>query len=156
MAKYIAKLNYRYDYKDKDVTAEMTINLDRFEGQFAKAQYEIDSTIMTDMVPFMPMQTGQFVNVTRAMSAAIAGSGKVVAAAPPFGRFLYEGKVMVGERSRSPWAKPAERKVVTSRNIQFYTGRHPEAQAHWFDPAKKKNIKKWVAKAKKAAGGGAR
>ena len=40
----------------------------------------------------MPMQTGQFINVTKAMSAAVAGTGKVVAAAPPMGCFLYEGK----------------------------------------------------------------
>lgn len=154
MAKHIAELNYKYAYKDRNVTAEMTIDLGRFDRQYGKAQYELDSIIMTDMVPYMPMQTGQFINVTRAMSAAIAGFGKVVAAAPPFGRFLYEGKVMVGELSGSPWAQKGERKVVTSRELQYSTGANPKAQAHWFDASKAENVKKWVKKTKQIAGGG--
>lgn len=154
MAKNIKKLNYQYKYKNKKVTAEMTINLGRFEGQYSKAQYELDSTVMTDMVPFMPMKTGQFINVTKAMSASIAGSGKVVAAAPPFGRFLYEGDVMVGVKSGSPFAELGEKKKTTGKPIQYTKTAHPDAQDHWFDPAKKKNINKWVKKAKKTAGGG--
>lgn len=154
MGKHIAELKYKYGYKDRNITAEMTIDLGRFDKQYGKAQYKLDSMIMTDMIPYMPMQTGQFINVTRAMSAAIAGSGKVVAAAPPFGRFLYEGKVMVGERSGSPWAQKAERKVVTSRDLQYFKGAHPKAQSHWFDAAKVENAKKWAKKTKQTAGGG--
>ena len=154
MGKHIAQLKYKYGYEDRNITAEMTINLGRFDKQYGKAQYELDSMIMTDMIPYMPMQTGQFINVTRAMSAAIAGSGKVVAAAPPFGRFLYEGKVMVGERSGSPWAQKSERKVVTSRDLQYFKGAHPKAQSHWFDASKAQNAKKWVNKTKQTAGGG--
>lgn len=154
MGKHIAELKYKHGYKDRNITAEMTIDLGRFDRQYGKAQYMLDSMIMTDMVPYMPMQTGQFINVTRAMSAAIAGSGKVVAAAPPFGRFLYEGNVMVGERSGSPWAQKGERKVVTSRELQYSTGANPKAQAHWFDASKAENAKKWVKKTKQIAGGG--
>lgn len=154
MAKYIKQLDYDYHYKDRDVSAHLTLNLRRFEGQYSRAQYALDSMVMTDMVKFMPMDTGQFINVTKSMSAAIAGSGKVVAAAPPFGRFLYEGKVMVGVSSGSPWAQKAEKKVVTDRDIDFYKGAHPDAQAHWFDAAKKQFGSQWVKKTKKIAGGG--
>ncbi len=63
----------------------------------------------------MPMQTGQFINVTKAMSAAVAGTGKVVAAAPPMGRFLYEGRTMVDEKTGSPWARKGARKVLVSQ-----------------------------------------
>lgn len=154
MGKYIKQLNYEYHYDSRDISAHLTLNLGRFEGQYSKAQYALDSMVMTDMVKFMPMDTGQFINVTRAMSAAIAGSGKVVAAAPPFGRFLYEGKVMVGGSSGSPWAKKAEKKVATDRNIDFYKGAHPDAQAHWFDAAKKQSGSQWVKKTRRIAGGG--
>lgn len=154
MAKYIKQLDYDYHYKDRDVSAHLTLNLRRFEGQYSRAQYALDSMVMTDMVKFMPMDTGQFINVTKSMSAAIAGSGKVVAAAPPFGRFLYEGKVMVGVSSGSPWAQKAEKKIVTDRDIDFYKGAHPDAQAHWFDAAKKQFGSQWVKKTKKIAGGG--
>ncbi len=132
----------------------MEIHLDRFEAQYSKAQYELDSMVMASMVPFMPMQTGTFINVTRAMSAAIAGSGKVVAAAPPMGRFLYEGKVMVGERSQSAWAEKGEQKIVTERSLQYSKAVHPRAQSHWFEAAKKEYGKQWENKVKKIAGGG--
>ena len=109
---------------------------------------------MTDMLPYMPMQTGTFQNVTRAMSAAIAGSGKVVAAAPPMGRFLYEGKVMVGVDSHSPFARYGEKKVVTDRDLQYSDAAHPKVEKKWFDAAKRDHGSDWVRMAKKIAGGG--
>lgn len=132
----------------------MEIDLGRFEGQYSKAQFALDSMVMTDMIPFMPMDTGQFINVTRAMSASIAGSGKVIAAAPPFGRFLYNGKVMVGIDTRSAWAKKGEKKVVTDNDLSFSKSAHPKAQPYWFDASKKKNQKKWATQTRRIAGGG--
>ena len=154
MAKHIEKTKYRFKYKDRTFEGIMEIDLGRFEGQYSRAQYELDNMVMTSMIPFMPMQTGTFINVTRGMSASIAGSGKVVAAAPPMGRYLYEGVVMVGERSRSAWAEKGERKVVTAKNIDYSKAAHPKAQSHWFEAAKKEHGKKWVEKTKKIAGGG--
>lgn len=163
MAKNIKKLRYQYDYKDKNLAAEMDIRLDRFEGQYSKAQFMLDSMIMTDMVPYMPMDTGQFINVTKAMSASIAGSGKVVAAAPPFGRFLYNGLVMVDEATGSPYARKGAKKVLASeyggltaadKKLNFSKSAHPKATDHWFDAAKKEHGKQWTRIAKKTAGGG--
>lgn len=150
----MAKLNGRYRYKKKTINAEMEIDLGRFEKQYTMAQYNLDTMVMEDMIPYMPMVTGQFIQVTKAMSSAIAGSGKVIAAAPPFGRFLYGGKVMVGVDSGSPWAKKGEKKVVTDKNLTYSTGAHPKAQSHWFEPAKKENLNRWVKETKKIAGGG--
>ena len=154
MARRIKKLNYEFKYKDRTITGVMRIDLGRFEGQYSRAQYELDSMVMTSMVPYMPMQTAAFINVTRGMSAAIAGSGKVVAAAPPMGRFLYEGKVMVGERTRSAWAAKGEKKVATGKDLQYSRHAHPKVTDHWFDTAKKYHGKAWVRKTKKLAGGG--
>ena len=126
----------------------------RFEGQYSKAQYALDTMVMHSMIPFMPKQSGTFINVTQGMSAAIAGSGQVVAAAPPMGSFLYKGKVMVGEKSRSAFAKKAERKVTIDRPLQYSKHANPGATDHWFDPAKKRGGGKWVRKAKEIAGGG--
>ena len=99
----------------------------------------------------MPMNTGMFRNVTKAMSASLAGSGKVVAAAPPMGRFLYEGKVMVDEQTGSPWARPGAKKIVTDRDLTYS---NPRATPHWFDTAKKNHGASWVKVAKRYAGGG--
>lgn len=153
--KMIAQIHYNYRAEDvgRDSEIKMEVDLSRFEKQYEKAQYQLDNAVMTSMVNYMPMNTGVFINVTKAMSAAIAGSGTVIAAAPPFGRFLYEGKVMVDEKTGSPWARKGARKKVTQKDIEYTTIRHAEVTPHWFDTAKERHLDSWVKKAKKTAGG---
>lgn len=154
MAKNIAKLKYQYVYEDSHIRGTMELDLGRFIGQYSRAQYELDSMVMTSMVPYMPKNTGTFINVTVGMSQAIAGSGKVVAAAPPIGQFLYEGKVMVGERTRSAFAAKGERKVATEQPLQYSRHANPAATDHWFDTTKKMHGDAWIKKTKQLAGGG--
>ena len=151
--KMIAKIKYNYRKEDagRDTTIELDVDLSRFEKQYGKAQFILDNAVMTSMVPYMPHRTGTFINVTKAMSSAIAGSGTVVAAAPPMGRFLYEGKVMVDEQTGSPWARPGAKKVVTDRDLKYS---NPKATPHWFDTAKDKHGKSWIKAVKNIAGGG--
>lgn len=130
---------------------KVNVKLNRFEKQFQEAQYYLDSQVMNDMVPYMPHRDGNFVNVTRFQSAALAGSGKVVAGASPMGRFLYEGKVMVDPVTGSPWARKGAKKVVTERPLTYG---NPKATPHWFDTAKKVHRKAWVKEVKQIAGGG--
>lgn len=159
------KATIKWSYKDKkpNYEVDMHIDLSRFEKQFQQAQYELDNMVMTSMVPFMPMQTGTFINVTKAMSAALAGSGVIVAAAPPMGRFLYEGEIMVDPETGSPYARAAAKKILAyeysqwegeSTKLDFNRTANPDAQSHWFEAAKKEDGEKWVEKAKKIAGGG--
>ena len=143
----------KFSFKDikinsKDVKAN--ISFQRFEQQFQKAQFELDSAVMTDMIPFMPRVTSAFINLTKARSSAIAGSGEVVAAAPPYGRFLYEGKVMVDPKTGSPWARKGAKKTVTNREIKYS---NPKATAKWFETAKKSHSDEWIKLVKKYAGG---
>lgn len=145
--KMISKTHYNYSKPN----VEMRINLSRFERQYEDAQFALDNMVMTSMQPYMPHRTGTFINVTKAMSAAIAGSGTVVAAAAPMGRFLYEGKVMVDPETNSPWARPGAKKVVTDRELKYS---NPKATPHWFDTAKENHGKSWVREVKKIAGGG--
>ena len=145
--KMISKTHYNYSKPN----LEMRINLSRFEKQYEDAQFVFDSTVMKDMKPYMPHQTGTFINITSAQSASLAGSGTVVAAAAPMGRFLYEGKVMVDPLTGSPWARPGAKKVVTDRDLKYS---NPKATPHWFDTAKENHGKSWVREVKKIAGGG--
>lgn len=145
--KMISKTHYNYSKPN----LEMRINLSRFEKQFEDAQFVFDSTVMKDMKPYMPHQTGTFINITSAQSASLAGSGTVVAAAAPMGRFLYEGKVMVDPLTGSPWARAGAKKVVTDRDLKYS---NPKATPHWFDTAKKNHGESWVREVKKIAGGG--
>lgn len=161
----IKKLKHKYNYEGKNLVAEMEIDLGRFDGQYSEAQFLLDSMVMTDMLPYMPMQTGQFIDVTKIMSESIAGSGKVVAAAPPFGRFLYNGLVMVDVVTGSPWARPKAEKVLVSeygglsmadQKLEFSKAANPQAQEKWFEAAKAEHGEKWIKHAKQNAGGGKR
>lgn len=145
--KMISKI--KHSVKKNDI--QFDVDFSRFEKQYEAAQYALDNMVMTSMQPYMPHDTGTFINVTKAMSAALAGSGKVVAAAPPMGRFLYEGKVMVDPATNSPWARPGAEKVVTDRDLTYS---NPKATPHWFDTAKKNHGRSWVKAVKKIAGGG--
>lgn len=146
-----------------DGDVHVKIGYDRFETQYRQAQYQLDGAVMNSMVPFMPMVTGSFINTTRAASAAEQGTGKVFAAYGPQGRYLYEGKVMVDEKTGSPWARRGARKVLVSEytgktnareNISYTHQAHPKAQDHWFDAAKEADGKTWIKGVKRIAGGG--
>lgn len=143
-----------FHFKDISVVkgdTKVNIKLDRFSDQFQRAQYWLDSQVMNDMVPLMPHVSGMFVNLTRARSAALAGSGQVVAAAPPYGRFLYYGKVMVDPETGSPFARKDVKKIVTDRPLKYS---NPNAVPEWFEEAKKRHLSQWVEGVKKIAGGG--
>lgn len=150
----LSKVRYNYSAKGKGQDIELDVDLSRFEKQYGKAQYALDSVIMTSMQPYMPHQTGTFINVTKAMSASIAGSGTVIAAAPPMGRFLYEGKTMIDPETKSPWARPGAKKVVTDKDLGYSKSHNPQVTDHWFDEAKKNHGASWVKAVKNIAGGG--
>lgn len=142
---------------------KISLDMSRFNTQYQRAQYKLDGEVMNSMIPFMAMDTGTLVNITRAASAAVQGSGKVYAAFGPQGRFLYEGKGMVGIESGSPWAKEGEKKVLVSQYggktnakefLSYNHSAHPQAQENWFDAAKEVDLDKWVKDVKETAGGG--
>lgn len=111
----------------------------RLQRNKEKAQFALDIAVMQDMVPYMPFQTGEFIQRTLIDSLSMAGTGKICAGANPQGRFLYEGKVMVGEHSRSAYAKLGEKKVITDKPLTYANDRGP----HWFEKAKEVNLDRW-------------
>lgn len=154
--KMIKKLDYKFEYKDRTIEGVMKIDLSRFEGQYSEAQTELDRMVMTSMMPYMPKRTSTFINVTQGMSESIAGSGKVIAAAPPMGRYLYEGKVMVGVKSKSAFAQKGEKKEVRQppQMLDYYQRVNTRVTDHWFETAKTNHGTAWLRKVKKLAGGG--
>lgn len=135
---------------DGDIRVELS--LERINNNLNKAQFDLDNDVMNSMKSYMPINTGNFIQRTQAENVSLAGSGQVVAGASPFGRFLYMGKVMVGERTGSPWAQEGEKKVVTDQNLNLTRG-NPQATPLWFDTAKQADGEKWIAKVKKTVGG---
>ena len=135
-----SKTNHFKGFSIVDGNIRVKVDLKRFEKQYQKAQYELDNAVMTSMVPYMPMQTGTFINLTKVMSSALAGSGTVVAAAPPMGRYLYEGKVMVdSETGKGPRKIPTgdggfvlrfnkgAKLIATDRPLNYNNKANPKA-----------------------------
>lgn len=160
-----SKITHFKGFSVVDGDIKIKLNLTRFDKQFQRAQYQLDGNVMNSMVPFMPMVTGDFVDVTRAASAAIQGTGQVYAAYGSQGRFLYMGKTMVSSVTGSTWATKGTKKVLASQyggktkakeDLQYTKTAHPKAQAKWFDAAKQADGKSWIKQAKKTAGGGKR
>lgn len=162
MAKKAHKFN-RVKLKEGDITVDL--HFKHIEKNFNNAQYALDSAVMTSMVPYMPMQNGTFINVTRGMSQAVAGSGIVYAAAPPMGRYLYEGVKMVDSVTgkgpavittksgdRLPRFRKGAKLKPTTDPLQYSTHAHPDVTDHWFDTAKEKHVDDWVKTVKKEMG----
>lgn len=159
MAKKIHKFK---NFSASQDGVELKLDLSRLEDRFNRAQFALDSAVMTSMVPYMPRQGGDFINLTREKSASLAGSGEVCAAREPFGRFLYEGKNMVDEKTGSTWAKKDAKKVLVSQyggktnareNLSFSRAANPKARPHWFDAAKESDLDKWEKVVKNQVGG---
>lgn len=127
----------------------LELGTERLNRNLNDAQFALDSAIMTSMQPFMPMDTGQFINRVKDKNSSLAGTGEVYAAVGPEGRFLYEGKVMIGERSRSVWAKKGERKVVTMQPLRFSKSANPRATDHWFEKSRDVDENQWKRVVKK-------
>lgn len=161
----MSKVKHFKGFSIVDGDMEIKLNMDRFSRQYQEAQYLLDGMVMDSMVPFMPMITGNFIDRTRVESTSLQGSGKVCAAAAPYGRFLYQGKTMVDERTGSTYARYGAKKVLVSQfsgqtnakeNLEYTKQAHPRAQAEWFDVAKRQDGKTWIRKVKAKAGGGRR
>lgn len=109
---------------------KIDVDLSKYDERFERARYWLDSQIMNDLEPYMPFATGNFVAQTRTDSAALAGTGLVVAGAGPMGRYLYYGKIVRGPRAGQP--------------LNFSKQAHPAVTAEWFEAAKAQHIKEWT------------
>ena len=148
------RIHHFEGFSIKRAGIDIELDMSRHEENFNKAQFALDSAVMTSMVDYMPMRDGSFINRTKAASAALAGTGEVVAATGPEGRFLYGGKLMVDPVTGSAWARKDAEKVLTTQSLRYSKALHPKAQAHWFDAAKEADSDKWVRVVKNIVGGG--
>lgn len=77
----------------------------RFNGRFQLAQIWLDRQMVEKMQPVVPYKTGVFLSKINAANAGKYGSGEVVTAVPPQGRYLYPG---INYRTGLPfrWTNP--------------------------------------------------
>lgn len=80
------------------------------------------------MDPYVPADK---LVMSKGAKAYVEGGKGVVEYPGPYAKFQYEGNVMVGVKSNSPWANKNESKIVTGRKLHFSTFPHSLATSQW-------------------------
>lgn len=122
---------------------EWNDNIQRFNGQFGRAQVWLDNSVRKDSEPYLPKRTGALEKT--GILGTTPGEG-VVQWTAPYAHSAYRGKVMKG-----PKYGP---KYVTSKDMHFSKAEHPNAQSYWFEAAKAQKKPVWVRGVRRLAGGG--
>lgn len=102
--------------------------ISRFRPRFKKAQMFLDSEVLRDSAPYVPMRTGNLMK-----------SGQL-------GTTLGEGEV----KYNAPYA----RRMYYGTTFKFSKDKHPQACAQWFEKAKATKKKAWIDGVEKIITGG--
>lgn len=111
----------------------------KYQQKFTRAQMWLDNAVVADCQPFVPFRTGMLVK--SGILGTVPGTG-VVSYIAPYARFQYYGKLMVGVKSRSAWAKPGEPKVVTNKALTYHSD--SLRGSFWFERAKAIHKGEWL------------
>lgn len=111
---------------------KQTFSADRTKN-FSDVQKFVDSECIRLMVPYTPMNNG--ILMKTAVLGTKIGSGHIYYNSP-YARYQYYGKLMVSSVTGSSYAKQGESKVLTDKDLQYNTYRHPQAQKMWFEAMK--------------------
>ena len=137
-----------------DDAIKVKIKTSKYNKKLKTAQTHLEMMIAEDIKPYMPMVTGNFIQRTQAYNGALLGTGVVMIAPAPFGRYLYEGKVMV-DSVTGKGARPIKLKtgeviyrhragstlVATNRPLKYSRA---GATDHWYERAKADNWDRWM------------
>lgn len=89
-----------------------------------KVQQFLGKTVADNLKKYVSLKSG-----TQKDSVNPINGGKQVIINVPYARFQAKGKVMVGVKSRSAYARRGERKVVINKNLKYHSsklrGAHP-------------------------------
>lgn len=80
-----------------------------------KVQLFLGKTVADNLKKYVSFKSGVQEGATRTIK-----NGEQVIIDVPYARFQAGGKVMIGIRSRSAWARRGERKIVTDKNLKYH------------------------------------
>lgn len=101
--------------------------------RFSSIQKFIDSECIRLMRPYTPARN-EILSKGAVLGTKI-GSGEIHYVIP-YARYQYYGKLMVSSVTGSPFAERGEKKVLTDKDLNYSTFRHPKAQKMWFEVMK--------------------
>lgn len=139
-----------------EFSVHSNLNINQLADTCSVAEKKLTVEVMRDTVPYVPALTGVFSNTAHVIGNHIVYSGVM-------SRYLWEGKVMVDSETGkgARWLgeeigfrhRRGAKLVPTNRNLEYSKSMHPQAQSHWFNASKAKNLDKWLKLAKKLIGG---
>lgn len=128
------------------ITLEQNIDLSGMKARATRLENALAWQIHKDTVPFVPALTGSFSNRSHVIGNRIVYPG-------PYARYLWHGVAMVNSKTgKGPryipevgwrWPRGAILKP-TDRPLKFNTSVHAEAQSHWMDASRTRNMKRWT------------
>ena len=132
----------------------MTVNIkfDRMARYMSASQRALDRQVLTDMMPYIPMDTGELALQTMTANEENIGTGELILDTTVYARYLYHGKLMVDPLTGSAWARKGAIKVLTEKDLTYGKSPHSKAGSHWFDRAKDARKRTWLKVAREAAG----
>lgn len=131
---------------------DINVSFDRLARYMSASQRALDNQILTDMVDYIPMETGNLTRQTLAINRENVGSGELVLDATDYARYLYRGKLMIDPETGSAWARPQTIKIMTDQDLEYSRAAHGKAGSHWFERAKEERKRTWLKVARQAAG----
>lgn len=96
-------------------------------GGSKQAQKLLAETVARLSDPYVPMSSGAAAHLKEAYT--IPGDGSEIVYRGPYAHFQYEGEVMVGVKTGSPWAQSGEPKKGTGKALIYNGG--PMRGAKW-------------------------
>jgi len=104
-------MNFKVDHKPL-LTIYKKLGLE----EKGKVQQFLGKIVADNLKAYVSLDSGTQQRQTRPIKG-----GTYVEINVPYARFQAGGKVMIGIKSRSPWAKRGERKVLTMRNLIYHS-----------------------------------
>jgi hypothetical protein len=138
------QFNGRLEMKATDILMK-----DRGLEPMGKVQKFIDQECIRLMAPYTPYRSG--ILEGSAVRGTKIGSG-VIHQITPYARYQYYGKLMVSSITGSAWTRKGEKKILTDRDLQYDTSRHPLAGKMWFERMKTDKKDEILEGARKVAG----
>ena len=84
--------------------------------------------VLRRIVKYMPYQTGMTIKVTVAQTDL---RKPLIVTDTPSARFLFHGKLMLGDETGSAWARRGETKHTVNQPLNYNTAKNPQAGPRW-------------------------
>jgi len=131
-------------------------------GPGSDAQYTWSRIVFDGSVPYMPMVTGTFINLSQAHSEPLMDQGELMYPGP-YAHYLWEGVLYVDpeygkgaffSEDYGFWSRPGITKVPTDIRLNFNQEANPNAGPRWVERATADNRPAWVAEMQRHADAG--